>query len=242
VIIGRIDYLNVFPFYHALEEDLWGPFVTDSPRRLGEIARAGKLDAAPLPIVDVFDLEDEFEPLGHWGIACRGAVGSVLLFSRKPISELSHARLLCTDESSTSVVLARQMLEEMGSIDVQIERGDEPESFDGYLVIGDRALLLDSHHSFEHRTDLCELWFKRTQLPFVFARWVVRKSVSSGQKVQLAAALDASVNAPWPSDIPNQAGLTPTRARAYLSNMIYRLDAECESAIKRFRSKHHVAV
>ena len=242
MIIGRIDYLNVFPFYHALEEDLWGPFACGSPRRLGEIARAGELDAAPLPIVDVFDLEDEFEPLGHWGIACRGAVGSVLLFSRKPISELSHARLLCTGESSTSVVLARQMLEEMGSIDVQIERGDEPESFDGYLVIGDRALLLDSDHSFEYRTDLCELWFKRTQLPFVFARWVVRKSVSSAQKFQLAAALDASVNAQWPSEIPNQAGLTSGAARAYLNNMIYRLDSECESAIKRFRSKLNVAV
>ena len=242
MIIGRISYLNVFPFYHALGPDQWGPFVEDTPRRLGEMARSGQLDAAPLPLVDVFDLEEEFEPLGGWGIACRGAVGSVLLFSHKPISELSHARLLFTGESSTSVVLARQMLEEMGSLDVLIERGDAPKSFEGYLVIGDRALVLDSSHSFEYRTDLCELWFKRTHLPFVFARWMIRKSVPESQKTQFAAALEASLNTPWPSDIPNRAGLSTPAARAYLNNMIYRLDDDCESAIKRFRSKLHVTV
>lgn len=242
MIIGRISYLNVFPYYHALPQELWGPFIEDTPRQLGEFARAGKLDAAPLPVVDAFDLEDEFEPLGRWGIACRGAVGSVLLYSHRPITDLSRARLLFTGESSTSVLLARQMLEEMGSVDVQIERGDLPESFDGYLVIGDRALLLDSDHSFKYRTDLCELWFRQTQLPFVFARWVVRKSVPGEQKRQLAEALEASVKAPWPAEIPNRAGLTPAAARAYLNNMIYRLDADCESAIDRFRRNLHVTV
>jgi chorismate dehydratase len=242
VIIGRISYLNVFPFYHALPVERWGPFVEDTPRRLGEIARSGGLDAAPLPLVDIFDLEADFEPLGDWGIACRGAVGSVLLYSHKPISSLSRARVLCTAESSTSVVLARQLLDDVGSHDVQIERGDMPDEYDGYLAIGDRALLFDKEHSFEHRTDLCELWLERTGLPFVFARWVVRKSLGAELKGEFARALATSIQTPWPTDIPNRVGLDSTDAHAYLGNMMYQLDDDCFKAIDRFRSSLHVTV
>jgi chorismate dehydratase len=242
VIIGRIKYLNVFPFYHALAQDTWGPYVEDTPRQLGKMARSGDLDAAPLPIVDCFDLEDLFEPLGPWGIACRGAVGSVLLYSHKPVHQLSHSRILCTAESSTSVVLARQMLEGVGSVDIQFERGDSPDAFDGYLVIGDRALRFDTQNPFKVRTDLCELWFKRTGLPFVFARWVVKKSVPAAQKTLLIEALENSVHTPWPAEIPNRAGLSTAAARAYLNNMMYVLDEDCEMAIKRFRSNIHVPV
>jgi len=238
--IGRIHYLNVLPFYHGLDTSRWGPWIDESPRRLGILARGGELDCAPLPIVDTFDLEEDFEPLGHWGIACRGAVGSVLLFSSRPFKLLSGARLLFTGESATSVVLARQLLDDAGVRDVRIEQGDDPQGYDGYLAIGDRALTMVQNPPFSERTDLCAEWHRQTGLPFVFARWVVRRTVAAETRHAFEQALAASLARPLPSSLPNKAGLSDQAARDYLDNMIYRLDVDCLQAIDRFRSRLHV--
>ena len=238
--IGRIHYLNVLPFYHALDEARWGPWVDESPRRLGILAREGQLDCAPLPIIDTFDLEDDFEPLGNWGIACRGAVGSVLLFSSRPFRDLSGARLLFTGESATSVVLARLLLDDAGVRDVRIEQGDDPQGYDGYLAIGDRALTMVQNPPFTVRTDLCEEWYRRMRLPFVFERWVVRRTITADMRTAFEQALAESIARPLPASLPNQAGLSDAAARDYLDNMIYRLDADCMAAVDRFRSRVHV--
>lgn len=47
---------------------------------------------------------------------------------------------------------------------------------DAVLVIGDAALVNPWHQTFEHCIDLGQLWYDMTQLPFVFAVWVVRRS------------------------------------------------------------------
>ena len=238
--IGRIAYLNVFPFYHALDVERWGPWIDGTPRALGRLAREGRLDAAPLPVVDTFELEETFRPLGDWGIACRGAVGSVLLFSARPFVALSGARLLFTGESATSVQLARQLLDLAGVQDVQIETGDDPTGYEGFLAIGDRALRLRKARPFAHCTDLCERWLEQTGLPFVFARWVVRRTVPAESCALLERALAVSVQTPLPDDIPNSAGLDASEARAYLNNMTYRFDESCHAAVRMFRQRLHV--
>lgn len=238
--IGRIAYLNVFPFFNGLDARRWGPWIEGTPRELGERARRGEVDAAPLPVVDTFALEADFEPLGDLGIASRGAVQSVLFFSRQPFDRLTGARVLLTGDSVTSVELTRMLLEDAGNREIEFSRGDDPASHDGYLVIGDRALRMDQEAPFEHRTDLGEAWFQHTGLPFVFARWVVRRSVPAAEKEALAAALTASVARPLPVHIPNGAGLNPEQARAYLRGVIYRLDADCMAGLERFRERLHV--
>jgi chorismate dehydratase len=237
--IGRISYLNVLPFYHALEPD-WAPFVEGSPAFLANAARAGKIDAAPLPLVETFHLEDDFEPLSDFGIACRGKVGSVLLFSHKPFEELSGSRLLFTAESATSVALARHLLDRAGNTEYRVERGDLPEGYDGYLVIGDRALREAAASNYPVVTDLSERWHDATQLPFVFARWVVRKSVPAAKRKKLAEALSRSLSAAPVIPQPNPAGLTAKQAQAYLSRIIYRLDDDCQRGAARFRRAVYV--
>ena len=238
--IGRIAYLNVLPFYHGLDADRWGPYVEGTPEYLGRAARDHKIDAAPLPLVDTFDLEDAFEPLSDFGIACRGAVGSVILFSRQPFDRLSGCRLLFTGDSVTSVVLARKLLDRAGNTKYHIERGDDPTGYDGYLAIGDRALHKIRSHEFPVATDLSLKWFTTTGLPFVFARWVIRRTESDSHKRELAAALGQSLGTPWQIEVPNRAGLDSDEAHNYLNNIIYRLDASCLEAITAFRAHLHV--
>src|SRR5437763_10284124 len=114
--IGYIPYLNMVPFHQGFGPEglKANPFELEfkemSPRALGLEAEAGKLDAGAMSLVDSFRLADRFEPLGDFGIGVKRAAGSVLLFSKKPLSDLEG---LCavTDETSTSVRLLQVLLE-----------------------------------------------------------------------------------------------------------------------------------
>lgn len=237
--IGRISYLNVLPFYDSLRGS-WGPFIEGSPAHLARIAREGQIDAAPLPLVETFHIEDEFEPLSNFGVGCKGPVGSVLLFSRKPFGELTGARLLFTADSVTSAALARYLLDRAGNLDYHVERGEHSKGYDGFLAIGDRALRAAADPPFQHVTDLSERWFELTHLPFVFARWMIRKSVPAAEKKKLAEDLAYSLSViPIVPDL-NSAGLSPRAAREYLSHIIYRLDAPCLKAVELFRRETRV--
>jgi len=234
--IGRISYLNVLPFFDSLRPH-WGPFVEGTPAFLAKAAREGKIDAAPLPLVETFHLEQEFEPLGNFGVGAKGPVGSVLFFSKKPFEQLSGSRLLFTGDSITSAALARYLLDRAGNSNYHVDRGDEHNAHDGYLVIGDRALRAAANPPFPHVTDLSERWFQLTHLPFVFARWMIRKSVPAADKQHLADDIAHSL-----SIIPiiphiHPSGLTDKQAREYLSRIIFRLDAQCLQGIELFRKE-----
>ena len=76
-----------------------------------------------------------------------------------------------------------------------------------------------------------------THLPFVFARWMIRKSVPAADKQHLADDIAHSL-----SIIPiiphiHPSGLTDKQAREYLSRIIFRLDAQCLQGIELFRKE-----
>lgn len=240
--IGRIAYLNVFPYFNGLDERRWGPWIEGTPRQLGLMARHGTVDAAPLPVVDTFQLESDFEPLGPWGIASRGPIHSVLLFTRRPFDRLSGARILLTSDSVTSAALVRTLLDEAGIPDVTFETGDTVDGYDGYLAIGDRALKMQRRSPFEYCTDLGEAWYRQTELPFVFARWVVRKSIAPADRERLQIDLAKALLKPLPPEIPNAAGLSSADARAYLHNIVYKLDDDCIAGLELFRERIYAQV
>src|SRR5262249_62028266 len=109
-VVARIPYLNAEPYY-ADWDQLPGTSVDLVPRRLGEEARAGNVDCGLMAAADWFALEESFERVGAFGIACRGEVESVLLLGRSPVESLSGARVVLTSESSTSAALIRILLE-----------------------------------------------------------------------------------------------------------------------------------
>lgn len=234
--VGRLPYLNVYPFHAGWrgEEPQW---VEATPRRLGELAALGRIDAAPLASRDALALRHRFRPLADLGIACRGEVASVLLLSRRPVEDLSGSSIALTGESRTSRALLRILLAERFSLRGLRYVGDEADA-EARLLIGDSALLARDQPDFRHRLDLGAAWTAWTGLPFVYARWVVRRDVAPGAERALAQALTRSLERPCvpdPACLP--AGYSPARAQHYLDRFVYRLGIDEERGLWRFHQE-----
>jgi chorismate dehydratase len=184
--VGRIPYLNSEVFYFDMMRR--GIELYDLvPSALAPALAAGEIGAAPVPLVDCFRMGDGFQPVAGFCIATVEKSRSVLLHSRRPITDLTGARLGITSETSTSVRLLQVLL----TLKYQVKpgshailppnptrTGDYGGQFDAFLVIGDAALRhRRGVRGYPYRYDLGEEWFQWTQLPFVFARWMVRQDV-----------------------------------------------------------------
>src|SRR5690349_2398889 len=186
-VAARIPYANAAPFY-ALWHD--APFAVRNlvPRELGREAEAGNVDLGLMAAGDYLRLRDRFELLAPMGVAARGPVHSVLLFSRRPAAALANALVSVTPETSTSIRLLRLLLEaRRGLTDMRFVRGLEPAQADALLLIGDTAMRTRRRppEGFVHTLDLGEDWLEWTGLPFVYAVWVVRTSLDDALKQEL---------------------------------------------------------
>src|SRR5213594_3003521 len=94
-VAARIPYANAAPYY-ALWAD--APFAVRNlaPRELGREAEAGSVDLGLMATGDFLRLRDRFEMLAPMGVAARGQVQSVLLFSRRPAAALAGALVSVT--------------------------------------------------------------------------------------------------------------------------------------------------
>jgi len=246
--IARIPYLNSAPFY-ARWDEAPGTSVDLPPRALGEEARAGRADAGLMAAADFFALSPVFERVGALGITCRGAVGSVLLLSRKPVRSLAGATVDLTQHSMTSVALTRVLLGARYGLDGvryvrrAVESGEAPQG-DAWLLIGDAALAARKAAAGLHVLDLGEEWLTWTGLPFVYAVWAVRSSLPADEKARLASFLEGSLTAGEASidDIARAASVaqpqlgTPEELAAYLRGFRYRLGEDEEAGLARFRA------
>lgn len=240
-VAARIPYANAAPFY-ALWND--APFAVRNlpPRELGREAEAGGVDLGLMAVGDFLRLGDRFELLAPMGVAARGAVQSVLLFSRRPASALAGARISVTPETSTSIRLLRLLLDaRRGLKGVQYIRGLEPAQSDALLVIGDRAMRMRSRppEGFPHLLDLGADWLEWTGLSFVYAVWAVRTALDPALKRELAGFLEASLaaglaNLSEVARAQTEPGWTPEETEGYLRRFHYRLGAEDLEGMARF--------
>jgi len=222
--IARLTYLNCAPFYWGCEN--WGvPLISCVPRELGRLAARGEIDAGPMAVVDWFGLENEFEPVGSYGIASEGAVLSVLLFSRRPIEMLAGTLIGVTEETSTSFRLLRLLLERFHHLrGLSYRRGEDGEA---RLLIGDAALEEMKSGRWPFVYDLAAEWQKWQGTPFVFARWVIRRSLAADTKSLFQSLLDASFSRAMTSleevaaCFAGQASLSVDEIVAYLRNLVF---------------------
>lgn len=145
------------------------------PSACADQLAAGQAD---IGIVPCFELtRQDLEIIPGTGIACHGAVRTILLVSRCPASEI---RTLATDTSSrTSVQLARVLLERrFGATPQLIPHPPDLDAMlraaDAALIIGDPALHIDPLTLPWHVYDLGAEWLELTGLPMVFAVWAGR--------------------------------------------------------------------
>src|SRR5213592_4533509 len=107
-VAARIPYANAAPFY-ALWAD--APFAVRNlaPRELGREAEAGGVDLGLMASGDFLRLRDRFELVSLLGVAARGPVQSVILFSRRPAKALGGGVISVTPETSTSIRQAHEL-------------------------------------------------------------------------------------------------------------------------------------
>ena len=167
-----------------------------SPKQLGDLARQGKIDAGPISLLDSLELEEQYEALGNFGIAVKNSAKSVLLFSKKSIDKLAGCAIGLTPQTVTSSLLLKFILEGKYGIEPKYQQGFA-RNCDAQLRIGDDALqaVFDKKitGNFSYVYDLGEEWHKWQNLPFVFARWMVKKNLGGELKKMLSETLENNI-------------------------------------------------
>lgn len=209
------------------------------PSECADRLRAGTADIGILPAIESARLG--LEALPGAGIACRGAVRSILLISKVPPDRI---RTLAADSSSrTSVALARIILAR--------RYGAEPEfvshapdldrmlaACDAALVIGDPAMHIDPAALPYTTLDLGAEWWEFTGLPMVFAVWGARPGYASQELAEvfrdsLRFGLDH-----LDEIIPGEArarGFSESLVREYFSrNVVLALGENEQRGLERF--------
>ena len=187
--VCAVSFLNTVPLVWGIQHgpqarhfDLSFALPSECARQLA----AGETDIGIVPVAAMLD--GDYEIFRGTGIACHGAVRTILLISKLPFARI---RTIAMDAASrSSVMLARVILEEV--------HGVEPEwhthpadmiamlgNADACLIIGDPALRLDPVALREqgfHVADLGEEWMKLTGLPMVFAVWAGRQGTLTAER------------------------------------------------------------
>jgi len=246
LVVARVPYLNCAPFFEGLALDESWEWMDVPPRQLGAEAETGRVAAGPMALADFLRLQDRFERLGVLGIAVRGRCGSALLLSMKPIRQLDGATIAVTEDSSTTALLLRLILEVRYELKPAAYQRGTTQDADAMLLIGDEALKAHvSNRRFPYEVDLAFEWWLWQHLPMVFAVWAIRKDCPPSDKQHLSRALQTQL-AKNLGQLPILAkthaesfGVPAEELQSYLENFVYRLSQPEEHAITRFEQLLH---
>ncbi len=187
VRIGGVSYLNARPLVHGLEASGEHRLSLDTPGPLSDKLRLGEIDVGLLPAVEFLRGVGETILPGIC-IASDGPVQTVKLFSRVPLANLG--RVAVDSGSRTSVALLRILLAERYGVmpDFHTFRPDLAEmlrTHDAALLIGDAAF---TAAQVPHVWDLGQGWQELTDLPFVYAVWILGRGVEAQRIATLLGA------------------------------------------------------
>ncbi len=181
--IGSVPYLNALPLLEGLEASTRSKLLLSPPATLHEAIATQKVQVALLPVVSYLE-NPEFRLIPGTGICCNGAVKSVRAFFHPKHRSLETVQKVYLDpHSKTSQRLLKVLLAKKYERNLhKIQWVHQLKEADCALQIGDKALInADRGHS----VDLGTEWYEFTGLPFVFACWMSKNSVSRDLLVQL---------------------------------------------------------
>lgn len=217
--VGRIPYINCYPVYGAIDRGIVpmsAELVDGVPTALNRHMRDGTLDISVISAVEYARDAKQYLLLPDLSICSDGPVRSVVLFTKRPASELQGRRVLVSRSSMTSVALLELLFEHVwdarpafvpSNAELTDVSGFGEEEHDARLVIGDAALLLwsrlrepelypesDLLTQYRYAYDLGAEWKRWTGLPFVFAVWVAQRTAPVDQALAVHANLIESRN------------------------------------------------
>lgn len=217
--VGRIPYVNCYPVYGAIDRgviSLDAEIVDGVPSELNAQMSAGALDVSVISAVEYARDANRYLLLPDLAISCDGPVRSVMLFAKRPASELSGRRVLVSRSSMTSVALLQLLFDDVWGAKPTFVPADAEltdiaqfasDDHDARLVIGDAALRLGTHlHDsgerdelldrlgYRYAYDLGAVWKAWTDQPFVFAVWVAQRTTDARAALNVHAGLISSRN------------------------------------------------
>ncbi|WP_018133235.1 menaquinone biosynthetic enzyme MqnA/MqnD family protein [Effusibacillus pohliae] len=181
--IGRIGYSNVLPVYHFLDaaaEAHGIEFVPAVPTELNRMLAAGEVVAGPISAFSYAEHADDYYALADLSVSSRGPVGSIFLFTKRPMDDLDGRVVALTSSSATSVNLLKILLQKYckctpSYVTLPPHLDDMMEQADAALLIGDDALSWSLQDHPYQVYDLGAEWHRRTGLPITFAIWAIRR-------------------------------------------------------------------
>ncbi len=177
--LGCVKYLNARPLIRGWR----GEAVFDHPAALAEKLQAGALQIA---LVSSFEFlrNPNYRIVDGVSISSDGPVYSVLVAHCGEISGVEEIEL--DPASLTSVALLRCLLGEMNLHPrlVSTSNAKSPAEKRARLLIGDQAIRFRKDHEQDFQYwDLGAEWKRLTNLPFVYALWLVRPEVIEAASV-----------------------------------------------------------
>lgn len=199
--LGQINFVNCLPIVLPLTSgavQIDAEMSQDTPANLNAGYESGNLDLGAMSSFFYLSNEDNLHLLPGLSISTNAAVGSVLFFSKGELKD--GCRISVPSSSATSVALLQLYLAKIFSIKANIVTDTAPDvaadGIDAALVIGDRALTVDSAWSeFCDRTDLGQWWSTTFEAPMVFGLWAARKDWKVTREAQFEAITESLISA-----------------------------------------------
>lgn len=216
MIFGKIDYLNLLPFHVFLKRSNLQnsfkksiEFKKDVPSKLNRALYRKKIDSAVISSIE--SRRKKYKKL-DMGIVAKKQVISVLV--RK------NSNFLLDPASMTSNMLSKVL------------------GLKGEVIIGDNALkayLKDGKESFY---DMGEIWNKRMNLPFVFARFCYTKN-GNLYKNLVKKFLSQKIKIPQYilKNYSKSRAISPNDIKWYLNYITYKINKKEKMALKIFLQK-----
>ena len=231
--IGRVAFLNCDPLFHSLNSP-WKILSAPPSWLTGHLLRRDCV-IAPIPAADYAKHSDELVLIPELGICSKGEVGSVILFGKSPIENMSTIAL--PSDSSSSVALLKYILKQQElqpALQTMAPEIDEMLNIcDGALLIGDRALDYARDNPEMVRMDLGSAWLEATGKPMVFGVFAARRDtnisdIQSAQQVLLDGLELFESNKKCRelviSEGVEKSGLSTERLEKYFGEVFNRLD------------------
>lgn len=179
--VAMVSYKNTKPFLFGFQH-----FVENSPFKLSLLNPAkcsqafenGTVDIALVPVA-FLEGRSDYKIITDYCIGADGPVNSVAILSDKPIENVN--RIILDNHSLTSNRLVKLLMEHHWKKEVEFLKRDVSQGInlhadDAVLMIGDKVF--EQQQNFKYKYDLAEIWKALTGLPFVFAVWISKKSIS----------------------------------------------------------------
>lgn len=246
--LGHIEYSNCFPVHARLvtsDVPEWLSILTGTPARLNRALESREIDVAPASSIEYARHGDSYRFLPDFVIGSDGPVGSILLESVRPITDLTDCTVCVPTASATSVVLLKILLHFKYRVRAQFqwfsqERAAAAPPGDATLWIGDVAL----RRAFPADRSVYDLggeWKEWTGLPFVFAAWQTSAPPTLDSELKrLLAVLHESRNyfvanaSRLAQDNARKFAVDATRLLSYWQSLRYSFDDPMKRGLLRY--------